>query len=100
MSRSKRDQQLRTTKLVYRDVDYLNDGPLLQAISVEQGGVPYVNRLGNNARKAAAIIKQKKRKIERTRANMNLRSLVVEELSYPVDMAIAPEVRNINTLSF
>lgn len=99
MSRSKRDQQLRTTKLVYRDVDYLNDGPLLQAISVEQGGVPYVDRLGN-ARKAAAIIKQKKRKIERTRANMNLRSLVVEELSYPVDMAIAPEVRNINTLSF
>ena len=31
---------------------------------------------------------------------MNLRSLVVEELSYPVDMAITPEVRNINTFSF
>ena len=99
MSRSKRDQQIRTSKRVFQSVDYLNDGPLLQAISVKQGGVPYVDRLGN-ARKAVAIMKQKKRKIERTRANMNLRSLVVEELSYPVDMTIAPEVRNINTFSF
>ena len=99
MSRSKRDQQLRTSKRVFQSVDYWNDGPLLQAISVEQGGVPYVNRYGNK-RKIEAIMKQKKRKIERTRANMNLRSLVVEELSYPVDMAIAPEVRNINIFSF
>ena len=99
MSRSKRDQQLRTSKRSFQSVDYWTDGPLLQAISVEQDRVPYVDRLGN-ARKAAAIMKQKKRKIERTRANMNLRNLVVEELSYPVDMAIAPEVRNINTFSF
>lgn len=99
MSRSKRDQQLRTSKRVFQSVDYWTDGPLLQAISVEQGGVPYVNRYGNK-RKYEAIMKQKKRKIERARANMNLRSLVTEELSYPADVAITPEVRNINTFSF
>ena len=62
MSRSKRDQQLRTSKRAFQSVDYWADGPLLQAISVEQGGVPYVDRFGN-ARKAAAIMKQKSAKL-------------------------------------
>ena len=49
MSRSKRDQQLRTSKRGFQSVDYWADGPLLQAISVEQGGVPYVDRLGQKS---------------------------------------------------
>lgn len=96
MSRSKRDQQLRTSKQVYQSVDYFNDGPLLQAISVEQGGVPYVTRYGNK-RHAESVMKRKKRKVERLKSNRELNESVREELDiYPE----STEPQNINTFSF